>query len=216
MKAEEKTKKQLLGELETLRQVVLRCKDLEKEFKEAVEDLRESEERYRLLLESSPEPMVVYDTNGRVTYLNPAFTKTFGWSSDELLGRRIPYVPEECWPSTQDALERLLKGERIPAFDMKRRTKDGRILDIHISCWQFRNKRGDPAACVAALQDITERKKTEESVRNAHGELEKRVKERTAELLRNNERLMREISERERAEAALRRSQDISISMKNR
>jgi PAS domain S-box-containing protein len=178
MKAEEKTKKQLLGELETLRRVVLRCKDLEKEFKEAVEDLRESEERYRLLLESSPEPMVVYDTKGRVTYLNPAFTKTFGWSSDELLGRRIPYVPEECWPRTQDSLERLLKGERIPSFDTKRRTKDGRILDIHISCWQFRNKQGDPAGCVAALQDITERKKTEESVRNAHGELEKRVKER--------------------------------------
>lgn len=208
MEDEEKTREQLFGELEEMRRVVSRCKDLEKEFKETVEDLRESEQRYRLLLESSPEPTVTYDTKGRVTYLNPPFTKTFGWSSDEVLGRSIPYVPEEYLPGTQESFERLVKGERVPSFDTKRRTKDGRILDIHVSCWPFRNKQGDPAGYVVTLRDITERKRSEESARTAHGELEKRVKERTAELLRNNRRLTSEIAERKRAEAALRQSQE--------
>ena len=46
--------------------------------------LRESEERYRSLLESSPDPVVVYDMQGVATYVNPAFEQTFGFSCHEL------------------------------------------------------------------------------------------------------------------------------------
>ena len=47
--------------------------------------LRESEQRYRLLLESSPDPIVLYNIQGKATYVNPAFEQTFGFTNDELL-----------------------------------------------------------------------------------------------------------------------------------
>ena len=63
--------------------------------------LRESEMRYRTFLESSPDPIVVYDMKGIATYVNPAFEQTFGFSRDELLGKQIDFVPpENCGGNT--------------------------------------------------------------------------------------------------------------------
>jgi PAS domain S-box-containing protein len=62
--------------------------------------LRESEERHRLLLEVSPDPIVLYDIEGKTSYVNRAFEQTFGWSLDELREKRIDFVPEENWPET--------------------------------------------------------------------------------------------------------------------
>ena len=78
------------------------------ERKKAEEALRESEERHRLLLEVSPDPIVLYDIEGKTIYVNPAFEQTFGWSLDELRGKRIDFVPEENWPETKETINRIL------------------------------------------------------------------------------------------------------------
>ncbi len=58
--------------------------------------LQESEERYRTVLESNPDPVVVYDMEGSVQYFNPAFTSVFGWSIEERLGKKMDmFVPDE-------------------------------------------------------------------------------------------------------------------------
>jgi len=54
------------------------------ERKRTEETLRESEEGYRLLLECSPDPIVVYNIQGAATYVNPAFEQTFGFSGKEV------------------------------------------------------------------------------------------------------------------------------------
>ena len=91
--------------------------------------LRESEQRYRLLLESSPDPIVLYNIQGKVTYVNPAFEQTFGFSGKDLLGKHIDFVPSENWPETKAAIERMLSGQKIQLFETRRMTKDGRVLD---------------------------------------------------------------------------------------
>ncbi|MGB7033128.1 MAG: PAS domain S-box protein [Syntrophobacteria bacterium] len=132
--------------------------------KRAEEQLRESEERHRLLLESSPDPIVVYDIEGRATYVNPAFVQTFGWSSEELLGKRINFVPEENWPETKAAIERMLGGERIQSFETRRLTKDGRVLDMQLSSSLFGNRDGKTAGNIVILRDISERKRAEKAL----------------------------------------------------
>jgi PAS domain S-box-containing protein len=134
---------------------------------ETEQHLQESEERHRIHLESSPDPIVVYDMEGRATYVNPAFENTFGWSSEELLGKPIDFVPEECWPETRAAIDRMKGGERILSFDSKRLTKDGRLLDIQLSSSLFEDRGGNPAGNIVILRDVTDQKLAQEVIRES-------------------------------------------------
>ena len=165
--------------------------------------LRESEQRYRLLLESSPDPIVLYDILGKVIYVNPAFEQTFGFSSDELLGKQVDFVPQENWPETQKAIQNMLRGKKIHLFETRRSTKDGRVLDVQISSTLYVNRNGKPAGNIVTLRDISAQKKAEIELRKYHDHLEELVEERTAELAKINVQLELEIDERKRAEKKL-------------
>jgi PAS domain S-box-containing protein len=176
--------------------------------KRAEEELRVSEERHRLLLEVSPDPIVIYDIEGKATYVNPAFSETFGWSINDLLGKRIDFVPEENWPETRAAIRRMIQGEKVQLFETKRFTKDKRTLDIQLSSALFFDRDEKPKGNIVILRDITAQKRAEEILRNAHNEMEQRVKERTAELVSTTEKLQQEIKEHQRSEEALRESKE--------
>ena len=173
------------------------------ERKKAEARIRESEQRYRTVLESSPDPIVVYDMKGVATYVNPAFEQTFGLSRHELLGKQIDFVPEECWPETKAAIDRMLSGRKITMFETKRLARDGRVLDVQISSTLFQNQQGLPVGNIVTLRDISARKKAEEALQLYHDQLEELVQARTAELADTNRRLKQQIDERKRAEEAL-------------
>ncbi|MBU0545114.1 MAG: PAS domain S-box protein [Proteobacteria bacterium] len=168
----------------------------ERERAEAI--LRDSERRYRTLLESSPDPIVVYDMQGVATYVNPAFEQTFGLSRDELLGKQIDFVPKENWPETKAAIELMLSGKKINLFETRRLTKDGRTLDVQLSSTLYHDHDGRPAGNIVTLRDISTRKRTEQELQKYHDHLEELVAERTTELAK-------EVDERKRAEKALRK-----------
>jgi len=167
--------------------------------------LRESEQRYRLLLESSPDPVVVYNIDGMATYVNPAFEQTFGFAGDDLLGKQIDFVPEQNWPETHEAIANMLSGQKIHLFETKRLTKDGRILDVQLSSTLYYDWDGKPTGNIVTLRDISAQKRAENELRTYHDHLEELVAERTAELAKTNTQLEQEIDERRRAEDALRR-----------
>ena len=167
--------------------------------------LRESEERYRLLLESSPDPIVVYNMRGRATYVNPAFEQTFGFSSESVFGKTIDFVPEESWPETRAAIENMLKGKKIHLFETQRLTSDGRVLDVQISSTLYRDQKGKPVGNIVILRDISAQKKAEKVLQEYHDQLEELVAERTAELAKTNRQLEQEVEERKRAEETLRK-----------
>ena len=175
------------------------------ERKRTEEILRESEQRYRLLLKSSPDPIVLYDIRGNATYVNPAFEQTFGFTRDELLGKQVDFVPEESWPETQKAIANMLSGKKIHLFETKRLTKDGHVLDVQISSTLYQNRNGEPAGNIVTLRDISAQKQAEVELRKYHDQLEELVGERTAELAKTNAQLELEIDERRRAEKALRK-----------
>jgi len=167
--------------------------------------LRESEQRYRLLLESSPDPIVLYNIQGKATYVNPAFEQTFGFTSDELLGKQVDFVPQENWPETQKAIENMLSGQKIHLFETKRLNKDGSVLDVQISSTLYSNRNGQAAGNIVTLRDISAQKKAEVELRQYHDHLEDLVAERTAALAKINDRYEQEIEERKRAEKSLRK-----------
>lgn len=178
------------------------------EEKQAEEAIRESEERYRSVLDASPDPVVVYNMKGKVTYINSAFTRIFGWVSDELKGKKLLYIPDENWPETQMMIDKLLAGENFSAIESRRHTKEGNIIDVSISTAIYLDRNGNPAGSIHTLRDITARKQSQEMLKKARNELERRVKERTIELTVLNEQMRREIEEKKHFEKGFKVSED--------
>lgn len=127
---------------------------------ELSESSRRAEQRYRAFLNFLPDPVFVFNLDGTVSYLNPAFEKVFGWSLAELEGRKIPFVPEEFKAHTREGLERLYREKVLHDFETKRLTKDGRLLDILIDGAIFYDEDNRPAGQVITLRDITQEKRT--------------------------------------------------------
>ena len=71
-----------------------KLRESEERYKVLYEESKRREDLYRSLLNSSVDAIVIYDMEGRAKYVNPAFTRIFGWTMGELEGRRIPFLPE--------------------------------------------------------------------------------------------------------------------------
>ncbi len=63
----------------------------------------------RTLLDFAPYSIVVFTMDGLVSYLNPAFTEIFGWTLDELEGKKIPYVPPDLEKDIPQDIKRLFE-----------------------------------------------------------------------------------------------------------
>jgi len=131
------------------------------------DELRDSREKYRTVLEACPDPLVVYDVEGKVTYINPVFTQVFGWNPEELLGKKMDYVPIENRPETQMMIDKVLAGESFSGVESRRYTKEGKILDVSISGAIYLNRDGTPEGSVHILRDITGRKQAEKALRES-------------------------------------------------
>ncbi len=141
----------VVGAIETLQDIT--------ERKEAEAALVESEKRMRTLLDLAPYAIVVFDMEGRVTYLNTAFNETFGWQLDELKGKRIPYVPRDLKGDIQRTVERLVEEKVILRHETRRLTKDGVVLDVVLRAAVILDSKGQPEGELVILRDVTREKR---------------------------------------------------------
>jgi len=138
------------------------------ERRQMEEALRTGEEKYRSVLEAGPDPMVVYDMEGRVVYFNHAFTEVFGWSLKERAGKKLDdFVPEEAWPETRAMIQKVLSGERFLGVKTLRLTKDGKKIPVAISGAFTRDKDNKILNSIIAIRDITEEKKVKAQLQQA-------------------------------------------------
>ncbi len=143
--------------------------------KETEESLRESEERLKAILSATPDPIAIYNSQGEPEYLNPAFVDVFGWSIDELQGRRIPFVPDDQKQITNDKLNALLDSGNKVQFETKRLTKNGRSIDVIVSTSCIKNLKGEIIKLIVILTDITEQKLAKEELKLLNLKLEHRA-----------------------------------------
>jgi PAS domain S-box-containing protein len=138
------------------------------ERKQAQEAMRESEEKYRTVMEANPDPVVVYDMEGKVIYFNPAFTRVFGWTLAERLGKKMDvFVPEEAWNETKMMIKKVLAGERFSSIETRRYNKKGEKIPVSVSGAIYKDKNGTPIGSVINLRDISQQKKLEAQLHQA-------------------------------------------------
>ncbi len=135
------------------------------ERRQAQEALTESEEKYRSVMEAVPDPIVVYDMEGRVTYMNPAFTKVFGYTLEDSMGNTMDhFVPKAHWKETMECIEKILKGAVVPRLETKRKAKDGTLIDVTTRGSVYCDQKGNPVGSVITHRDISEVKHLEKAI----------------------------------------------------
>ena len=176
--------------------------------------LRESEERWRLMVESVRDYAIfMLDPAGHVTTWNRGAARLKGYQPDEIIGQHFSrFYPEEArarrWPEQE--LELATRDGRFEDEGWRLR-KDGSRFWANVVITAIRDAEGRLQGFAKVTRDLTERRAAEESLRRAHTDLEQRVEERTRELaeanaaLRDeNERRRRLQEERERLAQQLR------------
>jgi len=152
------------------KRIVERTSELTQEIEErklVEEKMQESEEKYRTVMESNPDPVVVYDMAGNVLYFNPAFQKVFGWTLEERVGNNMDiFVPSEEWPSTQLLIGKAKAGESFSGVESRRFTKTGNIVDVSLSGANYLDSTGEPIGTVVSLRNITIHKRLEAQLRH--------------------------------------------------
>ena len=154
------------------------------------------------IVDSSDDAIVSKTLDGVITSWNRGAERIFGYTTAEAVGRHIfLIIPDDRRAEEEEVLARLRRGETIDHFETVRRAKDGRLLHISLTVSPIRDANGTIVGASKVARDMTERIRAREALKQAHDQLEQRVRERTAELVAANESLQVEMLERQRVEA---------------
>jgi PAS domain S-box-containing protein len=138
--------------------------------KTAENHLAEMEAKYRGLLEAAPDAMVVVNSSGEIALLNVQAEKQFGYRRDELLGQQVKNIIPDGFAErlvadgTRTAAEALAQ-QIGTGIELIGRRKDGSTFPIEIMLSPLESAEG--ILVTAAIRDITERKRVEDSLRNS-------------------------------------------------
>jgi len=119
------------------------------------------------IFDSSPNGTVVCDLSGRVRFINPSFTRIFGYEKEEVIGKPLPNIPDRDRKKTESEIRDLLKGNTVPERETKRLAKDGGHIDVAVTPSVCRNSRGEATDILVIIRDISEKRKLEKQFHHA-------------------------------------------------
>ncbi len=174
------------------------------EHRKLEEDLKSSEERFKILFEYAPDAYYLSDLKGTFIDGNKAAEEISGYKREELIGKsflRLNLISTSHLHKAAPLLAKNVMGLPTGPDEFIINKKGGGQAVVEVSTFPVKIKGKHLVLGIA--RDITERKKVEDALKKAHDELELRVKERTSELTAANEKLQCEIEERKRIEKEL-------------
>ncbi|MBX3121363.1 MAG: PAS domain S-box protein, partial [Fimbriimonadaceae bacterium] len=144
---------------------------------------RQAETDIDRFFDLSLDMLCIADAEGYFVRLSPAFTRTLGWSLEELMSRPfLDFVHPDDRASTLLEVERQIgRGEPVLEFQNRYQHQDG--------SWRLLSWKSSPhtdGSLYAIARDVTDREEAAQALRRSHEELEHRVQERTAELQQRN------------------------------
>lgn len=153
----------IVGAIESIRDIT--------EARTAENALRESERRFREILENVDLASVILDLQGRVIFCNDFVLKVTGWRRDEMLGADSfeEFVSEEHRADTRLAFEQMIEtGITLARFENDILTRSGERRTLHWNNTALRDSAGQISGVTCIGEDITERKQLEKQLSQVH------------------------------------------------
>src|SRR5262245_61759416 len=109
---------------------------------------------YADVFRDSAVPSVIIGADSTVLFWNAAAERVFGWTSDELVGRRLPLVPPDRLDEHYRMRQRTLDGHGFSQHRITRVAKDGTPIEVSLSTWPIRGAAGPATAIIGIYGDI--------------------------------------------------------------
>lgn len=151
-----------------------RVKTQKDQLAKEVSERQKSEDKFRMLIESSPDGIIMINRTGDIVLINRQIKKLFGYSSEELVGRKIELlIPHRFAAKHPECRGLFFKHPRIrpmgQGLDLWGLCKDGRKFALEIALSPVETDEG--IAVIASVRDITERKRSEEKIKKSEASL---------------------------------------------
>ncbi|GAC1495425.1 MAG: hypothetical protein NVS1B2_13930 [Vulcanimicrobiaceae bacterium] len=157
-------------------------------MKQKLEELR----RMATVVSDSNDAVILYDFDGKILAWNRGAKETYGYTEAEALRMNVrDIVAESDREAALTLIEKIKNGEVVKSFELRRITKDNRILDVWLTTTLLTDENGLPVAIGTTERDITERKRAEAQISKLNEDLELRITERTKQLVEAQEELVR-------------------------
>ncbi|HVP96079.1 PAS domain S-box protein [Methanoregula sp.] len=170
------------------------------EQKKAEGALKKANAYNRSLIEASVDPLVTISPDGTISDVNEATIRVTGFAREELIGTDFSdYFTEP--EKAKAGYESVFRDGSVTDYALEIRHRNGTVTPVLYNAVVYRDAAGNVTGVFAAARDVTEQRKAEEAIQKAKDLLEKRVKERTSDLIQSNVKLKEEISQRMLAES---------------
>ncbi|TET07916.1 MAG: PAS domain S-box protein, partial [Candidatus Atribacteria bacterium] len=176
MRNENKTKDQLIQELVKMRKKIADLEEITAKRKQVKTELKESEKKYKDLVEETPIGIANIGITGKIIYINKRLEKISGYSREEVVGKgvfKLGLFSNEMLKILKERLKvrfRLRGGSVRLRREIHFKRKDGKWIWIEITA-KLIKKWGIPFSLRITVQDITERKRAEEKIRDSEERL---------------------------------------------
>ncbi|MBL7184797.1 MAG: PAS domain S-box protein [Phycisphaerae bacterium] len=190
---------------ESLEHILVRTIRYSLERKRVRQRLIETENRFRSVVQTAGSAIFVLSPEYRILEWNEQAEHLYGWRRQEVLNKDYLglFVPDDTRDQVAADMRKVLSGKTANSFENLIRVRDGSQRILLWNASPLFDAKGQPIGVIAVGQDITDRKRMEDELREHRGHLQLMVSERTANLEKVNEQLRKEIDDRMRAEQEL-------------